>query len=1352
LNNSGSYQISQMMNSDDGLQRKKFVESEMLLPEEDESDTAPNEEQPISIEVYDNYKFDHVYDKSLPITDVQETVLHTIEANKVVIIQGSTGSGKTTQVAQYILDHYQQRRRYCNILVTQPRRIAAMSVAKRVCEERKWPLGTLVGYQVGRDRKVSEDTRITYMTTGVLLQKLIRNKNLGEYTHVLLDEVHERDQDIDFAMLVVRKFIRSVSKHVKVVLMSATVDSTLFSNYFSMLINGRKEGAPVLSVEGKMYNVAEYYFEDIASLAEAPQLNIYEPEITEKNYRLCRELIMALDKDELKDEYQPGVLGDTRGTVLCFLPGLPEITEMHKYLADIEGKRNLKILPLHSQITSAEQNKVFFPAAKCERKVILSTNLAESSITVPDIKYVIDFCLTKSLETDSETNYQRLTLQWASKASLTQRKGRAGRVSEGHCFRLISALFYNQLAEYCTPEMLRSPLEQVILKVKLLELGPPALTLQLALQPPDTNDIKRTILMLKEVGALTVRQNGKINPLDGDLTFVGRVLGSLPVDVHIGKLLLIGYAFGCLEECLIIGGCLSLKSMFMRPFRDDLKSYSNKMHWSRHSSSDLLTSFNAFLSWKLKKLKTGFGEPERKWATRNLLESRRFAEIDELATELKNRLYQFNIQTHRDIFKRDDLPTEDVMLLKLVIAGAFFPNYFESQEIDESEATKTLSGQNPFTTIVVHGAPPTLCHYRSRVAALFRNCGIGKRMFFENSRAFIEFEKNMDNESPVSTAVYKAIKMRQLRIPLSIHVSKKRDDAFRNTLANNPLESMNPETGLKSNRMNTGFDKEGKINMTMRGNLKQVKLKESGYINFFIQEIVNVGHFWATYADEETTQLMHRLHTKINCLSGRNLKLLDHNDVKIGSFCLAFFEDEYFRAEILSCAIHSVKVFFVDYGNTTNITDRSYLRKCPESLQEIPFQAFECYLSEVRPVHGKWSEEALPFFATIAPVGEKQFIGKIYSQVHGAYRLELFDADLNINKLIIQEGYATFCDEPKASKAKHEQSKNADGATSKKEDGTAKYVQDISGDIHQDEEVLKITLRGPFSPYERSFFGMTAAARLRSTRVEQDSVNSVVICEEPQDKHSLLMISASINVSSRGDTMIARETTLLPNIHGITSLIPLLFAPVAELRTNRAGTKYTGALCGLGCDRTGAAILPDHDIEVTFDTTFDTDDLLHINCLRFFINTAIGIEEEKIDIAPQKTTEIQKHSREKLLKLINKQREDIDPIQYKQEYRWKQVPKENELVCGYEEKATSLYVYHRGITLLEEEKKIDPRIAEYRNKLTQLHEQAGKSLIPFRSEVVCTVCQVRCPHPRAVYLHIETPAHQNWVKQFFKDV
>lgn len=1323
--------------------------NELLLPEP-ESEVIYPKDQNIGIEVYDNFSFDHKYDNTLPITDSRELIVQTIDANRATVIQGSTGSGKTTQVPQYILDDFKQKGKYCNILVTQPRRIAALSVAKRVAEERKWDLGTLVGYQIARDRKVSEDTRITYMTTGVLMQKLIKEKSLGEYTHIILDEVHERDQDIDFALLVVRKYLRTVSRHVKVVLMSATVESSLFSNYFSILINGKPEGCPVISVDGKLFRISKYYFEDVACLSEVPQQSIYEPEISEKCYQLCREIILQLDKDELMEKYKENMVGKDRGTVLCFLPGVPEITEMMKYLDDIEEIRKLKVIPLHSQISSKDQSIVFVKAPFYYRKVILATNIAESSITVPDIKYVIDFCLTKSNETDPDTNYQQLVLQWASKASLTQRKGRAGRVSEGHCFRLISSKFVKQFQDYCVPEMLRSPLEQVLLKVKLLELGPPAQVLGLALQPPNITYIKRTILMLKEVGALTVRQNNHINPLDGDLTFVGRVLGALPVDVHIGKLLLIGYTFGVLEECLVIGACLSLKSIFSKPFRQEMKAYTNKMHWAKFSSSDLIASLNAFVSWKFRKEHIGFNEPESRWAHRNLLEYKRLKEVDLLVKELEERLKSFNIFTHRNIYKRDDLDKENEFVLKIVIAGAYYPSYFHTQEIEEAEATKTLSGHNPFTTVVVHGAPPTLCHYRSSVANLFRQCGRGKRLYFENSRAFIEFENEQSGESPVTVAVYKAIKLRHLRVPLNILVSKKNDEKFRQTLLNKPLLSHNPETGLLTNRVNTGLGKEGTLSVTLQGNPRQVKLQETGYINLIIQECINPGHFWATYSDQETQKRMLQLHNKLNEFSGRNLKPMRTEDIRVGSYCLAPFEDEFFRAEIIQCSDRHVKVFFLDYGNTSTIYDRKQIRICQEALLNIPFQAFECYLCEIRPIRGTWTEEAALRFNEVASPGAIQLIGKVYSLIHGTYRLEIFNNDKSINRLLIEEGHAMYCEEPLSSKQRHEEMVNFQGASSKKASSDT-YVAEGSR-IERGEEVLKISLRGPFSPFEVSFFGLTASAKLRASRVEQDSVNSVVMCEEPQDKHPRLLVAASVNINPSGNTIIARETTYLPNIHGLTSMLPLLFAPVAEFRCDKEETCITGAICGLGCDDMGAPILPDHDIEIAFDVKFAEKDFGMINGVRYLINYAIGIKEERIDLPAHKIADVQKYARDKLLELINTHREDMEVVHYRNEYRWNQLNPESVLECGYQEEATHLYAYHKGIFFQENTKEVvDPRIVKQREQLNELHKLAGKSLIPFNTSVVCPVCSVQCRHPRGLYLHCETPQHRNWCTQIFKE-
>ena len=215
-------------------------------------------------ELLKTYKHREIFDAHLPITAHKEKVLHAVQSRQFVIIQGGTGCGKTTQVPQYLLDSHMKEKKYCNIIVTQPRRIAAISVAKRVCAERNWELGRLCGYQIGLDRsKVSEDTRILYVTTGVLLQKLIgANENLEKYTHIVLDEVHERDLDIDFVLLILK--IKSYKNlNAKIVLMSATIDCDLFAKYYL-----DQQGtclAPVISIPSTTFSVQVFYWEDLVS-------------------------------------------------------------------------------------------------------------------------------------------------------------------------------------------------------------------------------------------------------------------------------------------------------------------------------------------------------------------------------------------------------------------------------------------------------------------------------------------------------------------------------------------------------------------------------------------------------------------------------------------------------------------------------------------------------------------------------------------------------------------------------------------------------------------------------------------------------------------------------------------------------------------------------------------------------------------------------------------------------------------------------------------------------------------------------------------------------------------------------
>jgi ATP-dependent RNA helicase TDRD9 len=258
----------------------------------------------------------------------------------------------------------------------------------------------------------------------------------------------------------------------------------------------------------------------------------------------------------------------------------------------------LWIIPLHSSITIEEQRQAFVQPQAGQRKVILSTNIAESSITIPDIKYVIDFCLTKELKCDLETNYQALMMNWASMASMTQRKGRAGRCSGGRCYRLISRKFRDTyIQEYSMPEMQRCPLDHLVLQAKLLDLGEPKLILGLALQPPHLEDIEKTILCLKEVGALSTLKSGVANPYDGDLTFVGRVLATLPVDIHLGKLIILGHVFGCIEEAIIVAAAFSMKTFFAHPYQQELDAYKAKLSWADYSHSDAIAALRAYQVW-----------------------------------------------------------------------------------------------------------------------------------------------------------------------------------------------------------------------------------------------------------------------------------------------------------------------------------------------------------------------------------------------------------------------------------------------------------------------------------------------------------------------------------------------------------------------------------------------------------------------------------------------------------------------------------------------------------------------------------------------------------------------------------
>ncbi|KAM6170841.1 ATP-dependent RNA helicase TDRD9 isoform 1-T1 [Erethizon dorsatum] len=1248
----------------------------------------------------------------LPINRCKEEVISLIESNSVVIIHGTTGSGKSTQLPQYILDHYVQRSAYCNIVVTQPRKIGASSIARWISKERSWALGGLVGYQVGLEKIATEDTRLIYMTTGVLLQKIVSAKSLMEFTHVFIDEVHERTEEMDFLLLVVRKLLRTNSRFVKVVLMSATINCKEFADYFAVPVQNKMNPAYVFEVEGMPHSIEEYYLNDLEHIYHnglSPCL-LEEPAITKGIYEVAVSLIQMFDDLEVKESRNKtsrAQFVSERSSVLVFLPGLGEINYMHGLLTNMVHKR-LQVYPLHSSVTLEEQNNIFLSPVPGYRKVILSTNIAESSITVPDVKYVIDFCLTRTLVCDEDTNYQSLRLSWASKTSCNQRKGRAGRVSKGYCYRLVPRDFWEKcVPDHVVPEMLRCPLGSTVLKVKLLDMGEPRALLATALSPPSLNDIERTILLLKEVGALAVSgQREDENPHDGELTFLGRVLAQLPVSQHLGKLIVLGHVFGCLDECLIIAAALSLKNFFAMPFRQHLDGYRNKVNFSRSSNSDCLALVEAFKMWQACRQRGELRHPkdELDWGRLNYIQIKRIREVAELYEELKSRVSQFNmyVDPRRPILD-PEYPYKQRFILQVILAGAFYPNYFTFGQPDEEMAVRELAGKDPKTTIVLKHIPPYGFLYYKQLQSLFRQCGQVKSIVFDGAKAFVEFSRNPTERFKTLPAVYMAVKMAQLKVSLELSVHAAED--IEGKVQGGAVSK------LRNTRVNVDFQKQTVDPMQVSFNiLDRSQTVADLLLTIDVTEVVEVGHFWGYRTDERNAELLQKLTAEINRLELVPLPVHPHPDM----VCLAPFEEfdkkSYFRAQILYVSGNSAEVFFVDYGNRSHV-DLDLLMEIPGHFLELPFQALEFKICKMRPsarslVCGEhWSRRASKRFASL--VRRCALLVKVFSIVHSVLHVDVYCCSgaldtINIRDILIGEGHAELAEECYESQQSHEVLK---GLFSKSVENVA--VASVPSPVKDDEKHLiqillescsssrlgapncKTILHGPFNPYELKCHSLTRISKFRCVWIDKESINSVIISEEPADLHQRMLVAASLSVNATGSTMLLRETSLMPPIPGLPALLSMLFAPVMELRLDEEGKCYTGVLCGLGWNpATAAPILPEHDMELAFDVQFGVEDVIEINILRASINKLVcdGPNGSKY-LGPERVVQLQDSARQKLLSLFcqMKPREKIIPKWHEKPYEWNQVhPKlvmEQADRKGCQGKNTFLYQLHRLVVL-----------------------------------------------------------------------
>jgi pre-mRNA-splicing factor ATP-dependent RNA helicase DHX16 len=445
--------------------------------------------------------------KSLPIYSYREELLEAVKQFQTLIIVGETGSGKTTQLPQYLMEAgYTQNGK--KIGCTQPRRVAAMSVAARVAEERGTKLGTEVGYSIRFEDCTTEKTELKYMTDGMLLREFLTEPDLGGYSCLIIDEAHERSLHTDILFGLVKDISR-FRPDLKLLISSATMDANKFSKYF--------DDAPIFNIPGRKFPVEVYH-------TAAPEANYLAAAIT---------TIMTIH------------ITQDPGDILLFLTGQEEIEQAQESLIQITkslGNRipELIICPIYANLPSEMQSKIFEPTPEGARKVVLSTNIAETSITIDGVIYVIDPGFCKQNNFNPRTGMESLVVVPASRASANQRKGRAGRVAPGKCFRLYTAWAYqNELEENTTPEIQRTNMTSTVLLLK--SLGINDLMSFDFMDAPPAETLIRALEQLYALGALNDR---------GELTKLGRRMAEFPTDPMLAKTLIAAENYQCTEEVI----------------------------------------------------------------------------------------------------------------------------------------------------------------------------------------------------------------------------------------------------------------------------------------------------------------------------------------------------------------------------------------------------------------------------------------------------------------------------------------------------------------------------------------------------------------------------------------------------------------------------------------------------------------------------------------------------------------------------------------------------------------------------------------------------------------------------------
>ncbi|KAM7535067.1 hypothetical protein Aperf_G00000098565 [Anoplocephala perfoliata] len=699
----------------------------------------------------------NVMRRNLPAFAKKQKFLNLVDKNQVVVVVGETGSGKTTQLPQYLLEHTTLRGRgsRTRILVTQPRRISAISVAERVASERGQRLGEDVGYQIRFEKVLPKhfSGSILFCTTGIVLQFFLSEPLLQSVSHIFVDEVHEREMMGDILMTMLKRILPQ-RPDLRVILMSATLNSDKFRKFF--------DDCPILKIPGRTFHVEPLFLEDVLretglgmSAEELQRFNKFKhlgpatsvsedirqefEEWVEKESQSLspgsRGFLEALGVDRspsprfiaevvdyIAQNYEPGA-------ILVFIPGIADIQDVMMELKSIDpafygsgAEAGAVLYPLHSSLATRHQRKVFLPVPEGKRKIVIATNIAETSITIEDIVYVVDSGAIKITTYNPSTNTSMLSPVLVSRSNATQRKGRAGRVREGICFHLFSTFCYERvMRDYLPPEITRVRLEDVILRLKALRLSVTDFLFS-CLDPPDPELITRSFQYLLDIGALAPVPDSPMNTptsnsIEADdsevssetsgsfieeenymLTPLGYHLAYFLLPPQCTKLILLGALFCCLEPALAIAACLTIKDPFEVLVEQEGRAVEKHRELAGDTQSDHWAFYLAIRDFRSTKGMKRWG-----YCSDNFLD---FFAIHDICGLMEYFAWLLYVRGFIKSGNIDDPAmnrySQNTDLFRAIIAGAFCPNYIMANPKGGIRGGIKCSGPTEGETIILH--------------------------------------------------------------------------------------------------------------------------------------------------------------------------------------------------------------------------------------------------------------------------------------------------------------------------------------------------------------------------------------------------------------------------------------------------------------------------------------------------------------------------------------------------------------------------------------------------------------------------------------------------------------------------